>query len=167
MVAAAIGIAGVVAEAASSLTPAPVSCEPIILQKESGGATGRRVVLGVISVPPAYQPPPRAEPRRLTRAPVWPYFAKAGLAIRGGSPPVTITVPKAWRSRTAIGWGDGGGSALRIASCPAYEPNKPWNGYAGGFYLRSRSACVPLMIKVGTRSATVRFGIGRTCGAGK
>jgi hypothetical protein len=62
-----------------------------------------------------------------------------------------------------IAWGDGGGSALRFASCPAYEPKKPWNGYAGGFFLRSGSACLPLIFRVGHRTETVRFGLGRRC----
>ena len=35
--------------------------------------------------------------------------------------------------------------------------------YAGGFFLRSPSVCVPLIFRVGARSATVRFGIGRRC----
>jgi hypothetical protein len=39
-----------------------------------------------------------------------------------------------------------------------------WNGYPGGFFLRASSACVPLVVGVGQRSATVRFGIGRRCG---
>ena len=33
--------------------------------------------------------------------------------------------------------------------------------YAGGFYLRSPSACLPLVFRVGRRSETVRFGIGQ------
>lgn len=31
-------------------------------------------------------------------------FPQAGLVIRGGAPPVSVSVPKAWRSRVAIGW---------------------------------------------------------------
>jgi hypothetical protein len=76
---------------------------------------------------------------------------------------VTVTVPKAWRNRLAISWGNRPGffSTIRIASCSAGP--KPWNAYAGGFHLRSRSACVPLVFRVGRRSATVRFGLGRRC----
>jgi hypothetical protein len=36
--------------------------------------------------------------------------------------------------------------------------------YAGGFQLRVRAACVPLVFRVGRRSATARFGLGRACG---
>jgi hypothetical protein len=36
--------------------------------------------------------------------------------------------------------------------------------YSGGFFLRSPGACLPLTFRVGQRSATVRFGLGRRCG---
>jgi hypothetical protein len=58
-------------------------------------------------------------------------------------------------------------SSLRIASCPLVRegagPRPRWNAYAGGFYLRTRSVCVPLVVRVGGRSRTVRFGVGRPC----
>ena len=146
------------AQSASGLPPATVSCESIVLSRGSADAVGRRVVLGVVSVPPAYLP--QVVPRRTGP---WTHWSKAGLAVRGGSPRVRVSVPRAWRSRVRIGWGDGGGSFVRFASCPAYELEKPWNGYAGGFFLRSRSVCVPLIFRVGQRSETVRFGIGRRC----
>jgi hypothetical protein len=66
--------------------------------------------------------------------------------------------------RAAIIWGNGNydpASSLRIAGCGS-DPNVG-NAYAGGFYLRSRSACLPLTFRVGRRSATIRFGIGRRC----
>ena len=82
--------------------------------------------------------------------------------IRAGAPQVTISVPPAWRERAAITWGNTGAvSVLRVASCPAYLPN--WNAYAGGFLLGSRAACVPLVIRVGARTTTARFGVGRRC----
>ena len=154
---------GVSARSAASPPPPTVSCDRIILGVASGregSGGGYRVVLGVVSVPQAYRP----QVVRSWEEPRWPYWSKAGLVIRGGSPPVTVSVPPAWRSRVAITWGNTPVvSALRIASCPAWRP-KPWNAYAGGFYLRSRSACVPLVFRVGRRSATVRFGLGRRYG---
>jgi hypothetical protein len=83
--------------------------------------------------------------------------------IRGGPPPVTVSVPRAWRNRAAITWGNTGAeSALRISSGPRWE-SKIWNAYAGGFLLRSRSAFVPLIFRVGKRSTTVRFGLAEVC----
>ena len=135
-----------------------VPCDEIILHVKSGHAGGYRVVLGVVSVPPArliQVVPSQSRP--------WTYWRKAGLVVRAGAPPVTVSVPAAWRRRAAITWGNSTGivSALRIASCPGAAGT--WNAYAGGFYLRSRSACVPLRFSVSARSSIVRFGLGRAC----
>jgi hypothetical protein len=139
-----------------------VSCESIILDSKFPHRTGgSRLVLGVVSVPPVYLRQVVPTGRR-----PWAYFRKNGLVIRGGSPPVDVLVPKAWRTRVRIGWGDGGGSSLRFASCPPVGREKPGNAYAGGFHLRTRSACFPLIFRVGERSETIRFGIGRRCPAG-
>ena len=101
------------------------------------------------------------------RGAAWPYFRRVGLVVHGGTSPVTITVPVGWRDRVAISWGNTHAvSSLQIASCEA-AVSKPWNAYAGGFHLRSRAACVPLDIRVGGRSTSVRFGVGRACGAGR
>jgi hypothetical protein len=35
------------------------------------------------------------------------------------------------------------------------------HAYAGGFFLRARASCFPLLYQVGTRSATVRFRLAR------
>jgi hypothetical protein len=76
---------------------------------------------------------------------------------------VVVSVPKAWRRLAAITWGNTGiVSRLRIERCPALPP-KVWNAYAGGFYLRSRSACVPLAIRVAERVRIVRFGLAKRC----
>jgi hypothetical protein len=135
---------------------ATVSCGSIIGRPRSGVRDGFHVVLGVVSVPPAYLGPPVA-----VRNLPWRHWQKAGLAVRAGRA-VVVSVSKAWQRRAAITWGNGGiVSALEIAACPG--PPGAWNAYAGGFYLRSRSGCVPLVFRVGRRSATVRFGIGRHC----
>jgi hypothetical protein len=118
-----------------------------------------RLVLDAVSVPPAYQQqvvPTHSKP--------WAYFRKQGLVVRASGESVTITVPETWRRRAAISWGYGGHgvfSSLRIAGCGS-DPNAG-NAYSGGFYLRASSACLPLVFRVGTRSATVRFGLGRHC----
>ena len=95
----------------------------------------------------------------------WRYWRKQGLVVRASGESVTISVPAAWRSRVAIAWGYGGRgepfSSLRIAGCGSDKTSG--RAYSGGFYLRSRSACVPLLFRVGTRSVTVRFGLGQRC----
>jgi hypothetical protein len=135
-----------------------VPCGDDIASVRSATADGYRVVLGAVAVPPAFLD----KPVRL-RDSRWPYWRKAGLLVRAGRTPVTVLVPRAWRRRAAITWGNGrpAVSALRIAACrPA--PND-WNAYAGGFFTRSRRACVPLTFVVGGRSQTVSFGVGGRC----
>jgi hypothetical protein len=118
-----------------------------------------RLVLGAVSVPPAYlaQVVPTGETP-------WAYWRKAGLVVRAGGQAVSISVPPAWRARAAIAWGYGNQGvfdSLRMESCPG--PAGRGLAYSGGFYLRSPSACLPLVFRVGRRSETVRFGIGRRC----
>jgi hypothetical protein len=119
-----------------------------------------RLVLGVVSVPPAYMAqivPTGEQP--------WSHWRKQGLVVRASGEPVAISVPAAWRGRAAIAWGYGGKgepfSSLRIAGCGSDKT--VGNAYSGGFYLRLRSACVPLIFRVGTRTATVRFGLVQRC----
>jgi hypothetical protein len=147
----------------SSVQSAPVptvACDEAIGHEKSGRLDGYRIVLGVVSVPPPYLTqvvPTGSQP--------WRYWRKAGLGIRAGSrPAVMVSVPKAWRKRVAITWGSTGTvGALRIGRCP--PPRTAWYGYAGGFYIRFPSACVPLIFRVGQRTGTVRFGLGRPCPA--
>ena len=118
-----------------------------------------RLVLKAVSVPPRY-----LEQVVATHERPWAYWSKAGLVVRAGSHGVSVSVPPAWRSRAAIVWGNGGYgvfNSIRFARCGS--DRHVGNAYAGGFYLRSKSACLPLTVRVGTRTATVRFGIGRKC----
>ena len=117
---------------------------------------GYRTVLGSVGVPGPYLAQVVA-----TRERPWGYWRKAGLVVRAGGPAVTVSLPKAWRGRAAITWGNSTGivASLRIAGCPGRRT--VGHAYAGGFYLRARSACVPLTFRVGRRSAIVRFGVGR------
>jgi len=136
-----------------------VDCDQVILQMNSGTLSGARVVLGVLSVPPAYLPQVAGGGVR-----PWRYSAKYGLTVRAGSPPVLVSVPQGWRHRAAIDWGGSGiVSSLRVLSCPGRAG--VWNSYAGGFWLRSPSACIPLVFQVGRQTATRAFGIGRRCGS--
>ena len=134
----------------------PVGSEP---------APDGKIVLGVISLGRDF-----LQPTVPVHQGWWRYWQKHGLWIWTGHQAVTITVPQDWRNRAAITWGANAGivSTLRLPGtllspgCPA-DPLK-WNGYAGGFYLRSSSACVPLVFGLGRRSAVVRVGVGRRCG---
>lgn len=115
-------------------------------------------MLGSVGVPGPYLAQVVA-----TREQPWAYWRKAGLPVRAGSAPVTVSVAPAWRGRAAITWGNSTGvvASLRIAGCPGRRT--VGHASAGGFYLRARSGCVPLTFRVGRRSATVRFGVGRRC----
>jgi hypothetical protein len=119
-----------------------------------------RLVLGAVSVPPAYM----AQIER-TDDPSWRYWHKQGMVVRNSGETVTISVPRAWRSRAAIAWGYGGhGEPFRsvvLVGCGSEKSRG--RAYSGGFYLRARAACVPLTFRVGKRTATVRFGVGRRC----
>ena len=134
-----------------------VGCDQIIQQH---GPPGGRLVLGVLAAPPAH-----LKPAASTGTSPWAYFAKYGIAIRADSPVVVITVPAAWRHRAAIGWGNNvGGSSLRLLSCP--RQMGAWNAYAGGFYLRSASGCVPLVVEIGRQTVSLSFAIGSgSCGS--
>ena len=157
-------LAGLMARSASSAPTPTVRCGEIIHHTAFPYLGDRRprfryrLVLGVVSVPPAYLKqviPTHRDP--------WAYWHKSGLVVRAGSESVTVSVPRAWRSRVAISWGNNTGivHTLRIAGCGS--DTSMGNAYAGGFYLRSSFACVPLIFGVGRRRATVRFGVGRAC----
>ncbi len=151
----------VAASFASDRSARTVLCNEVILHtKFPYPNSGYRLVLGTVSAPPAYlQQVVRTDSRP------WAYWRKAGLVVRAGTGPVQVSVPTAWRSRAAITWGNNTGivSSLRIARCGQPSP-VTGNAYSGGFYLRAPSACVPLTLRVGRRSETVRFGVGRRCG---
>lgn len=158
----ALGLPAAAASLGSASRVVPtVPCNEDIGHPRSGHEAGYRVVLGVVSVPPAYLRQVVATHKR-----PWAYWRKAGLVVWSAAT-VTVTVPEAWRNRAAISWGNTTPivSLLRFSPCTRYFGVKGWDAFAGGFFLRSRSACVPLVFRVGQRSATARFGIGRTCRA--
>jgi hypothetical protein len=119
-----------------------------------------RLVLGSVSVPPLNL----IRSYRTLQTP-WRYFSKRGMVVRRGTA-VTITVPSAWRRHVAISWGNAGHGVfhtIRIAACSGAGA-KPGYAYAGGFYLRRPTACVPLTFIVGGRRRTMWFEIGKRCG---
>lgn len=136
-----------------------VGCGDIVGTTGSGRVGGYRVVLGVVSAPRRFLP-------GITRVPEFapfPFWRKAGMVIRSSTETVTVSVPKALRSRLRISWGNPArmATAVRFTPCPSARPT--WNGYAGGFFLRGGPACVPLIFTVGGKQASLRFGVDRQC----
>jgi hypothetical protein len=152
-------------EGSGDATPV-IPCDQVAGTDRSGTQAGNRVVLGIVSVPPALlgQVVP-------TTSRSWPFSRKAGLEIHPTHKTVTVSVPKPWRSRVAIVWGNARPpvSALKFQPCPnlahefGYARGVRWNAYAGGFSLRRRRECVPLRFEVGRRSKIVRFGFDLRC----
>jgi len=141
-----------------------VRCDEVTLYLKSSAELGRdhRMVLGSISVLPASLGRTVRDP---TSAP-FSYWVKAPLAIRASTAVETVSLPHNWRDRVRIVWGAPGtpAAAVRFAHSPAPRGSPiAWNGYSGGFMLRTRSAGVPLILAVGHRRATIRFGVGRHC----
>ena len=146
-------------EAASDSDVPVVPCETSLGgARYSGTELDDRLVLDVVYVGAGY----RGDAATPSGAKNWPYFAETGLTVRAGAPPVEITVPEEWRDRAAISWGDKKRvHSLRFPSCPSY--GLPWNVFDGGFDLRVRTACVPLLFTSEGKQTTVPFGIGTRC----
>jgi hypothetical protein len=159
-------VALALATAAGTLQAAPpritsITCDSADeFAKPVQPSDGERVLFGYVGVPPRYL---SQFGRDVSGR--WRYGAKAGLLVHTGTQAVTIVVPQAWRRRVAINWGDSGIAgvpALRIPPCRYALSNGVWNEFTGGFWFNVR-ACVPLVVRVGTRSTTVRFGLGKRC----
>ncbi len=135
-----------------------VGCDQMLGPTRTPFADGYRRVLGAIAVAPPYIPQVVSTPGER-----WPYWEKSGMVVLARPTAVTVSVPRAWRRRAAITWGNGlpAVSSIRFAPCPS--PPNVWNAYAGGFFLRSHGACIPLVFQVGHRRALVHFGIDRRC----
>jgi hypothetical protein len=119
-----------------------------------------RTVLATFSAPGVLVP--QSSP---TGPLAWPHFSKWGMVVRGGvGDPVTVTVPRAWRNRLAISWGNGGHGVFHTIRFPRCGPDASiGNAWAGGFFLKQVPQCVPLRFAAGGRTATRWFGITRRC----
>ena len=92
----------------------------------------------------------------------WPYFSKTAMLIWAGTGPVSVSVPASWRGRAAISWGSFGQvETLTLGACAS--PGGVWDAFAGGLYLRTTKACVPVQFRLGGRTVTVTYGVGREC----
>ena len=154
-------LAGAGAAAAAATRAAPeVSCDRIVLRGAAGAADGFHVVLDAVSMPGARHLARETE----SRPGRWRSYRNGGIAIRGGTSDVTISVPEGWRDRVALSWGGSRpSSTVRFGRCAA-SAGAVWNSFSGGFHLRGRADCVPLHVVVGGMSTTLRVGIGRACG---
>jgi len=86
------------------------------------------------------------------------------MVVRGGEgASVVVSVPRTWRNRVAIVWGNGGRVFHTLRFPPCGDDPGSGNAYAGGFFLRKPSGCVPLRFTVGERTTLVWFGIVRRC----
>jgi hypothetical protein len=153
-------VAGARAGAGPEAEPT-VNCNQIALRDRSGTVDGFRVLLETVSVPGARH---LAREAAATGRGTWSHYRNAGLAIRGGTSTVSVSVPEGWRDRLALSWGGSRpSSSIRFVPCAATNGGL-WNFYSGGFHLRGRADCVPLLVTSGGLSTTVRVGVGRTCG---
>jgi hypothetical protein len=137
----------------ATLTSTPVSCDESvdIIPSNSPSADLRRLFGGRVAINPSWNGP--AGPR--TGWPGW-YAQKDGISIRaGGSEPLSVVVPKHWRSRVQIRFASGGGTSVTFSNC---RPPPVWYVYIGFIYSRVR-ACVPLTFELGKARATRTFAI--------
>jgi hypothetical protein len=92
----------------------------------------------------------------------WAYFSKTAVLIRAGTGPVSVSVPPSWRGRAAITWGSAGqAESLTLTACA--QPGDVWDVFAGGLYLRTNKACVPVRFRLGGHTDTVIYSVGRDC----
>jgi hypothetical protein len=137
-----------------------VRCNEIGLYSKTGDDAGYRKVLGAVSAPPKYIPGTVEVPS----SDGFSHWSKAGIWIHASNAVVvTVSVPKGWQDKARIGWGAPATTATTVRFEPCRSLGAAWDGYAGGFLLRDKSACVPLVFTVGNRRATLRFGVGRHC----
>jgi hypothetical protein len=89
-------------------------------------------------------------------------FIKYGVGVTSG-PPVTLVVPLASSETYALsfhGVRQEGVRSLRLTPCPRSSGATTF--WAGGYRI-ARATCVPLVVRVGSRSARVRIALGHAC----
>ncbi|HEY2576242.1 MAG TPA: hypothetical protein VGI74_08050, partial [Streptosporangiaceae bacterium] len=137
----------------------PTACGHFTGDRTSPGVpNGYRVILGAVAVPPVYVGPMQPNGNG-----PWRYWRKVVFGVRGGSPPVTLSIPATQQRNAAIDLEVGGiGSIFHLPGCP---PSHLWNATVGGFYLKAPTACLQVQVQVGRQDATVLFGLGHPCPA--
>ena len=135
-------------------------CNLPVLREPGPDRDDGKLVLGIISIGDAPWRTVRVHQGR------WRYWQKDGHDIRAGHQTVTITVPPSLAESRGhhLGGERRDRQYAAAARLPGHARLNQW--LRGRFYLRSRSACVPLVFSVGRHSALVRVGVGRRCGPG-
>jgi hypothetical protein len=164
LAAAAVGLSvllGVSQQSAARPTGAralSVGCGNIIGSTRSTAVAPSRIILGVFAAPAM-----RLQRAALSGDARWPYFAKSGVEIRAGVGPVAVLIPSRMQGQAAISWGNG----LPVVATVRFPRCRPspdrWNAYAGGFFTRSPTACITVVVRIGARSKTTRVSIGQRC----
>jgi len=127
----------------------------------NGPVAPLQVVLGVVALPvspryPALQTSLSGDGNAALRL-----FAKTGLIIRPGTE-FELIVPARFTSRVSIGWGDPGTPSHLVVVDNCLNSGGGWLAYAGGYWI-DHPACVPIIVRAGSRQQQVRIGVGRAC----
>jgi hypothetical protein len=120
-----------------------------------------RVVLGVVALPaspgyPALGTSLSGDSNRALRL-----FAKTGLVIRPGAT-FELIVPAPFANRLSIGWGKPGTPSHRVIVNNCSGPGGGWLAYAGGYWI-DQPACVPIIVRTGSKQTEVHIGVGTPC----
>jgi hypothetical protein len=117
-----------------------------------------QVVLGVVALPvspeyPALQTSLSGDGNGALRL-----FAKTGLVIRPGTT-FQLIVPARFSDRLSIGWGT---PSHRVVVSDCSNPGGGWLAYAGGYWI-DHPACVPIIVRAGSKQQQVHIGVGTAC----
>jgi hypothetical protein len=145
-----------VSGAAAVAPDASVTCA----DSSASRVRGATVLLDSVVLP---RPAALARSPRAVRHGPYRWFRSARIAIRSGEQDVDVSVPLGWRHLVAISWGRATpANSVRFGRCSAA---RGWVVFEGGFHLRRQGDCVPVVVRAGGTSTTVRLGVGRACGA--
>lgn len=146
----------------TTTSPAPTASLPCqdVIHTQDRPNSDLSVVLGQVAMPTrdALQANRSGE-----SAPSSLLFAKTGLFVASGAS-FELIVPAEWVGRVTIGWGSPGPRTthLYVSGCKATGSQKAWLVFPGGFWV-GEPACIPLLVKAGSREALVHIGVGASC----
>jgi hypothetical protein len=88
-------------------------------------------------------------------------FAKTGLIVKPGTR-FELIVPARLTTRLGIGWGSPGTPSNRVVVSDCPSAGGGWLGYAGGYWI-DHPACVPIIVRAGSKQQRVDIGVGKAC----